>query len=483
MKLSFLSTHKRINSFEQPDPARAESTSVFEYTFIKQTDVSMTTPEFYIAAANFPEVNYCVLENFASSQGTGHIYRPSKIYYWITDIISDHNNRWYIKCKIDLLATWKTQILNQQAFVEFSSSNYDTDIIDARYPTKEDPVDYQSYGFSVAAAGGAGTYVLGVLNKENYGGMTTYYAMTESQFGEFKTWLNSDNILTELYQKYGGVDKCIKTCLYFPISYSDMPVVAQGSWIQIGNSNCTMSSQVGRLGSRPTISNASGSNTVTVLHAYSDYRKSFELHDLYLPYVGVIPINGRDLYDSSSIRVLYGIDCITGEIQYRVQKETGKTTIGTYAGQVGIPIAVNELQSFDAVSAVKSLITAAGMAVIATVASGPMAIGAAVGGATAGVNTMVSGVTTTATQIGSNGGLLAPIMGMQVQLMTRGYGTPELPTNRVSIDGGMCFKTLTLNTLTGYCKTKNFHTQNSGYMTLIEQREVERMFNEEGVYI
>lgn len=483
MKLTFLSTRKRVNSFEQPSTAGVSSLSIFNYTFIKQTDVSMSTPTFYISASNFPEANYCVLENFAAPDGSGHIYRPSKIYYWITDIISDHTNRWYIKCQIDLLATWKQQILEQTAFVEYSSSNYDTDIIDSRYPTKETAVDYQSYGFSVAGAGGAGTYVLGVLNKEGYGGMTTYYAMTESQFGEFKTWLNSDNILTELYQKYGGVDKCIKTCKYFPIPYSDLPIVAQGSWIEIGNSVCTISSQVGRLGARPTISNASSQNTISIAHAYSDYRKSFELHDLYLPYVGAIPISGRDLYDSSSIRVLYAIDLISGEIQYRVQKETGKTTLGTYAGAAGVDIAVSELQSFDAVSAVKSLITAAGMAVIATVASGPMAIGAAVGGMTSGVQTMISGVTTTASQIGANGGLLAPIMGTQVQLMTRGYGTPELPTNRVAVDGGVCFKTLQLSTLSGYCKTKNFQLQNSGYMTLPEVREVERMFNEQGVYI
>lgn len=483
MKITTYATKKRTNSFIRPDENEsAVQYTVLDNTFLKDNNINMSTPSFYIAASNYPETSYCILSDYEQPGGGGRVYRPPKIYYFITGIRHDALNRWWIDCKLDVLATWKDHILSQTAFVEYSSSDYSEHIIDSRYPTLETMQEYASYGMSVGSAGGNGFYVLGVTNNENSGEMVTYYGLNQNDFNVFKAWLFSDSVITDLMQKFGKINACIISCAYFPFPLSDVSG-ATGTWIQVGNMTVNGMQNAVRISPRTLLSNAAGQTTMSILHGYTDYRKAFELHNLYLPFVGVVPIAAKDLYNLNTLHVLYSLNIVTGEITYRISAGTGGTVIGTYSGQASIKMAVTEYQSFDAVQAAKSLISAVGLAVVATVGSGVMAIGAAAGGIGAGINTMLSGVTATTSQIGSVSGSNVIPIGTQVQLFTRAFGTPENPDGIRSVLGRPCFKTLQLNTLTGYVKTKDFRCQNSGYMTFGEVKEVEDILNNEGAYI
>lgn len=54
-------------------------------------------------------------------------------YYWITNIISDHN-MWEVHMQVDALASWKTQILASSQYVDRASQNItDNGIIDGKY--------------------------------------------------------------------------------------------------------------------------------------------------------------------------------------------------------------------------------------------------------------------------------------------------------------------------------------------------------------
>lgn len=77
---------------------------------------SIITPTFLVAGESF-DYNYC------SFNGR---------YYWITDITSVRNELWEVQCRVDVLASWKNEILNSKGFVKYSSSDNNQNIKDGR---------------------------------------------------------------------------------------------------------------------------------------------------------------------------------------------------------------------------------------------------------------------------------------------------------------------------------------------------------------
>lgn len=61
----------------------------------------------------------------ANLSGFNYMYIPDfGRYYFIDDIVSTHNNRWEISAHVDVLETYKTQILANSAVVRRQQSQY-----------------------------------------------------------------------------------------------------------------------------------------------------------------------------------------------------------------------------------------------------------------------------------------------------------------------------------------------------------------------
>lgn len=73
------------NSYELQGSLRSES--------------SVINPTFVIQANNITQYNYCFIPDFNR-------------YYFITDIVSIRTNLWRVSCRVDVLMSFKSQILN-----------------------------------------------------------------------------------------------------------------------------------------------------------------------------------------------------------------------------------------------------------------------------------------------------------------------------------------------------------------------------------
>lgn len=104
-------------------------------------------------------------------------------YYYIIDIILSHNTVWEIDCRLDVLATFKTEIGNYSPYVMRSASSYDLNMFDSLYPTK---LERSSAAVSTAynptiLESELGYYVLGVLGR---GGTQLFYLLPNAAFAD-----------------------------------------------------------------------------------------------------------------------------------------------------------------------------------------------------------------------------------------------------------------------------------------------------------
>lgn len=159
--VSFGTFSKRINSTKQPVSLSDQRTVTLK------EDCSQDNPIFICTGNNF-NYNYC--------SWNGH-------YYFIDDIISLRNNEVEIHCNMDVLATYKSEILATTQFVSYASEftegsglSFDNWLADTRIPL------LQSSDVSVSTAltgilSTIGCYILTVVGKDC---CTSYMIQSES---------------------------------------------------------------------------------------------------------------------------------------------------------------------------------------------------------------------------------------------------------------------------------------------------------------
>ena len=86
--------------------------SVADYEGTLREPASVLTPTFEIATdANLSQVNYCYIAD---------LHR----YYYVTEIISVGNKLWKLACHVDVLMTYKPQILAHEAIIARQENNW-----------------------------------------------------------------------------------------------------------------------------------------------------------------------------------------------------------------------------------------------------------------------------------------------------------------------------------------------------------------------
>ena len=175
---------KRENSTKRPTSAGTD------YSCILIDDTSLMNPVFKLEIGSNPiGKNYCYVSDFNR-------------YYFITDITSSQNF-WYISCKCDVLASFKTEIGSQSHYVLRSASASDGLISDTIYPTTVETAAYQDYvdtGYSDPLAySGGNCYVLGIVGYKDdvvsQFGALRYYVFNPLALKLFLQYL-MDNIAT-----------------------------------------------------------------------------------------------------------------------------------------------------------------------------------------------------------------------------------------------------------------------------------------------
>lgn len=154
---------------------------------------TILSPVIRLKTSNPVNFNYCRIPTYDR-------------YYFVTDWTSDHNT-WIAHLSVDVLATWKTDILNSSQYVLRSASKTNLSIPDSVYPvTSKRTVQSLYVDNPIRLTSGTKVdYVLGVLNFDGTSNSKIngiqYLVLTESQMQSF--------IYSMLTQDYYGIDSAL----------------------------------------------------------------------------------------------------------------------------------------------------------------------------------------------------------------------------------------------------------------------------------
>ena len=163
----FGSISKKRNSTLQP-------TLTSSYDCIIKQPASIDNPTFVIQDATFN-----MMFNYAKWDNT---------YYFIEDIVSVRNDIWEVSCVIDVLATYKTDILASTQYVCYSSQSGDSWLEDMRIPLKaSETVSANSALTGILST--IGCYILSVVGVDS---VSTYKfhsdAPIAAMLADLQTW-------------------------------------------------------------------------------------------------------------------------------------------------------------------------------------------------------------------------------------------------------------------------------------------------------
>lgn len=155
--------------------------------------------------------NYCYIPDFGNR------------YYFITDITSSRNF-WYITCRADVMATYKTTIGASSHYVLRSASDYDEYITDAMYPAKCKMSGDHAESGSVMSWSSGHSYIVGITGysesiQTSQTGSVTYYQFNDAALYNFIYYLMHDISQWCDIQAQGYDDPGVQEALINPIQY------------------------------------------------------------------------------------------------------------------------------------------------------------------------------------------------------------------------------------------------------------------------
>ena len=434
---------KRKNSTKQP----TGGTSVT--AFLKE-GTSIENPTFTLSGNNFT-IDY--VEAF------GH-------YYFVKDIVSVRNNLIEIECVQDVLATYKSAITGSSQYVERANiSGVIPRIMDPLNPPTDD-IEVKVTDVLNLSWGNQTSLIVGVAGQ--YG--VRYYYFTQAMFDDFMEYLFDDNYLTQFTSQFYGYRDCILSCRKVPYT----PVGTSGN-IYIGSK--VLPDGNGQPMTGTIISETIIHDTATVLinfpsddhvagTSYFDF-DPYSTMGVYLPYVGVVPVDVDIIGDTRYLTVDMWLDQITADIAYKLSTD-GKV-IGTFSGNCSaqLPIATQNYNAFG--------VTGGVLATIGGIAS--KNIGVAAGG--------IAAIVKSAQLHSQINGVLSSFIGDSLGRVVQACVVTKVPTDwDPHVNNARCgqpvHKTMALSGLSGYVKCLNASVDSIGFD---EDRSAVEEFLNAGLYI
>lgn len=454
MQAIFYNFSKRKNSTAVPDGQGNERNLTLK------NGSSIITPTFLVAGESF-DYNYC------SFNGR---------YYWITDITSVRNELWEVQCRVDVLASWKTEILNSKGFVKYSSSDNNQNIKDGRNVVTSNVERTASY-LNMQMFDVKGSYILATLSgpasEAINNSFSVLYGMEAGSLGALAQEFNSPDALTAIRQYFDNPTETIVFCRWLPRNLIGGPTRIVP--IKFGDYESSVT------GTLIEDNYATEIGDITIPWQKSDFRnyEPYSSAILYLPGVGNVSIPLSSLAGLDVLSIQCVMDYVTNQIHYQVADGTGANIIGTYSGSVGVDIPISAIQSGNVGGILAGIGGIAGG--IGAVATGGMSLGAAaaIGGGlyAAGISSLSQNIRATGS---FSGGYNVKAGGTTIHLEIFRNQSVQEPSEYVNTIGNPCMKIRTISGLSGYCQTEDF--QVSGNMLDTEKSEINNLMNG-GVYI
>lgn len=352
--LKLLNLQKRVNSTKQPTAAQLNAATSYSVTLLD--DTSLLHPTFKLSGANPIGNNYAYVSEWGR-------------YYFIDDI-SSHQNFWYISCRCDLLATFKTPILSGSHYVLRSASAHDEYILDTAYISKvketgefvsiTDPFAYSngvSYVWCIT-----GDVITDSLNNQQIGS-NVYYWMDSRECYTFINYLleNVSDYSDIQAQEYS---EAMQKALMNPIQYVNSVIMLpfpKDSTLTTNNSvkfgYYTVALDEEQSSPAPTVKRLTQgtmmhTDTITVSipkHPQAASRGKYmnnapyTAYELYFGAFGTIPLDPASLIDESTLTITIRTECATGVCQLFVRGTATESMIYTGTAQIGVPVTVSQI--------------------------------------------------------------------------------------------------------------------------------------------
>lgn len=446
---------KRKNSTKNPESSGAISVGVTKEVKLKG-QVDKINPTFFVASTE--QYVYC---------------KAWGMYYFVHRTSYDIDGAQVVYCNLDVLGTWKQTILNTYAYVAYSSSDYNVDVIDTRIAQRVTiGTDYES---ERSMFSNTGTYIISTANDDSlYGGVTTY-AVDETVLRNIVSGLMVDSSLwASLEQWFNDVSSSIISLRWVPVPYSYFESsqganVVIGSW-DSGEQGYVVSDKIGE---------------VKVLHIpkrYSDFRRStMTRYMLALPFIGVVDLDPNELIGDTSIQIMMRANLVSGVINYSV--EVNGAVLNTYTGSFGrqIPLSTNSLDAVGAINGYSMM----GGSIVGGIVSGSIGNAGGVMGAYAGLIAGAAKATMSEfkkdfSTMGGFGGGYGEELITGYYLIEYTFDTQTEPSELRGLYGRPLCKVVRVGDLSGYVQTHGFSIELSAMDTV---RDMINALMDSGVYL
>ena len=341
-----------------------------------------------------------------------YAYIPAFERYYFIEEWYFENALWTASMKVDVLATYKTEIGSANLYVMRCASEHDGSIIDTLYPAKTGcsfASDTKTNPWTSAIC-----FVIGVVSKSATCGSLTHYAMLRGGFNTLCSNLLSDVEGTGAVTEANGFDwndcsqalqrslvdplQYIKTCVALPIAIGDISG-SSGANVTVYNWNSGATGVV-----------VSENQAITKTYSFSiskhpdtnsrgNYVNSapYTNISLTIPPFGVFDIDTSVTANASTLTATIRLDPITGKASLTIM--CNNIVLNRVESQVGIPISLSSVKQ-DFIGAASGLAGAIGGAAAGALSGGMAGM---VLGASSGVGNAISSLVPRASTIGTTG--------------------------------------------------------------------------------
>lgn len=270
--------------------------------------------------------------------------------------------------KLDVLATYKSQLASQSFYIIRASTNYNTFLLDEQYPmtgivthnANHVNTDYKSTYAN-------GYFVLGVINGDSTGyGAVSYYVMTPGTLRNLAGYLLgttaywgvteiTDQLLKCLYSPFQYIVSCVWYPFLPPQDTGTTYTTIKVGWWDVVTQGCRKLNSNPIAGGQFSMTIPKHPNTSLLVNDPdpTTNRKYLQLEPfsryyLYLPVFGTISLPSEQLIDKQYLLCSWTCDAITGDAQlsleaYNTGDSTGLGVFNILHGKMGCEIKLAQL--------------------------------------------------------------------------------------------------------------------------------------------
>ena len=405
-------------------------------------------------------------------------------YYFINDVRSVRHNLMEVECVLDVLATYKSEILASTQFVSYSASHTGDAswLVDSRIPIKKNTkVNVATNGLALLDAA-TGCIVLSVVGKESSASYWINRAGVDDIISEISNWQQTemdaakiliDGSTTEsaiatigealvntgfIGNAYSQAPSCIRACIWVPFMASALTYESSAlESIWLGNFDTHVQGK--RLSYKPT----SHSNPVDIPWEHTGWLRSVcdEVY-LYLPLVGMVQLSTDCIINETQLHINHSVTPSDGVICYEVT--AGNQIVGTYGASCAaqVPIGINQKASagelFNSIMQGERRVLSTGVESNLSPLSAASAVAqAALEGVQAIYDTVSVEFSSHATSVGGLGGGAGAGLDLDAKCFVVSHDPLIDPADMAATMGRPVMKPMSLSGLTGYCQCANGH--------------------------